>query len=87
MDDAKPTSLTNTPTRFGRVNLEMEPDGTRAGWRLSFAIDGEGLPDSVALPGTIAGKRFERAEGCKYHEQSGKIMIDPAATKWSASWR
>jgi len=87
MEDAKPMSLANTPTRFGRVKLEMEPDGTRAGWRLSFVIDGEEPPGSVALPATISGKRFQRAEGCKYHEQGGKIMIDPAAKKWSASWR
>jgi hypothetical protein len=87
MDDAKPTSLTNTPTRFGRVNLEMEPVGTRAGWRMNFAIDGERPPDAIELPARIGGWRFERAEGCKYHEQNGKIMIDPAARKWSASWR
>jgi hypothetical protein len=86
-EDAKPTNLANTPTRFGRVNLEMEPTGKSTGWRMNFAIDGERPPDSIALPGTIAGKRFERAEGCKYHERGGKIVIDPAARKWSASWR
>jgi hypothetical protein len=69
------------------VNLEMEPAGKGTGWRVNFALDGERPPDSIELPGMIAGRRFEGAEGCKYREQNGRVMIDPASRKWIVYWR
>jgi hypothetical protein len=86
-DSMEPTSLANTPTRFGWVNLEMEPEGKSRGWRMNFAIEGERAPDVIEFSGRVGGMRFEKAEGCNYREQGERVMIDAASRKWSAYWR
>jgi hypothetical protein len=84
--DRKGVRLENTPTRFGRVNLQMEPAGS-AGWRLTFAIEGEPSPKAVELPAMVGGSRFRQAETAMSRAQRGKILIDPASRKWSVLWR
>jgi hypothetical protein len=78
--------LEQTPTRFGRAHLQMEPDGGQ-GWRMTFALEAAQKPEAIEVPGSMAGRRFERIEGAKYREQGQKIMIDPAAKGWSVVWR
>jgi len=84
--DRKPVRLENTPTRFGRVNLELEPDG-KAGWRMAFSIVGDQSADAVELPGLVAGVRFQGTEGARAREHGGKVFIDPASRNWSAIWQ
>jgi len=84
--DRKPVRLENTPTRFGRVNLEMEPTGG-AGWRMGFALEGDMSPEAVEVPTVVAGRRIERVEGGKYREYGRRMLIDPSPRKWSALWQ
>jgi len=76
-------SLRNSPTRFGRINLELEPYGAQ-GWRLSFDR-GSGLsPSSVSLPANIGALHVKEVIGAGSKINGGIVEIDPLGKKWSA---
>jgi hypothetical protein len=84
----KPYVLSGTPTRFGRLDLNLEPLDQRRGWRLSFRR-GEGpIPASISVPATL-GENFNLAtpEGVKSEPSGDVITLDPAARQWSLTWK
>jgi hypothetical protein len=83
--EPRPFRLEHTPTRFGRVNLDLEPIAG-SGWKLDFALDPAQHPQSVVVPINIAGRRLKRVVGAHSHAENGKEMIDPNATNWTAFW-
>jgi hypothetical protein len=76
-------TLRNSPTRFGRIDLELEPAGAR-GWRLRFNRAEGPVPSSVLLPGIIGALRANRVAGANFKTGAGTVQIDPAARKWEA---
>jgi len=84
--DRNPVSLEQTPTRFGRVNMRVEPSG-RAGWRMTFAMEGNQIPEAVELPAAVAGAGLQHVEKAKHRKQGRKILIDPTSRTWSAFWK
>jgi hypothetical protein len=78
--------LENTPTRFGRVTLDLEPLGSN-GWKLETALEPAQHPSSVEIPVSMNGRQFERVVGASFQINGGKVRIDPAARKWTAFWR
>jgi hypothetical protein len=76
-------SLENSPTRFGRVNLELEPAGTR-GWRLQFDRASGLSPSSVSLPANIGGMQVKEVIGADSKMNGGIVEVDPLAKKWEA---
>lgn len=78
--------LRESPTRFGRVNLAFEPAGA-ARWCLQFERAGGPMPSIVVVPETIAGLRIEKIAGAQYKNRSGKVEVDPAASRWEAFWK
>lgn len=84
----KPYVLSGTPTRFGQLDLNLEPLDQRRGWRLSFRR-GEGpIPASVSVPATL-GEKFNLAkpEGVKSEPSRDVVTLDPAARQWSLTWK
>jgi len=79
-------SLQNSPTRFGRINLELEPAG-RGRWRLQFGRDGGPPPSYVSLPRTIGGLKVEGVIGAGSKVTDDVVEVDPAANKWDAFFR
>jgi hypothetical protein len=78
--------LRNSPTRFGRINLELEPAGAR-GWRLQFDRSQGPSPSSLSLPRAIGGLRVHEVitAGSKI---AGEIVeVDPEARKWEVFLR
>jgi hypothetical protein len=76
-------SLEKSPTRFGRIDLELEPAGVR-GWRLRFNR-GEGpTPSSVSLPSAIGTLRVTDVLVAGSKTADGVVEIDPAAKHWEA---
>jgi hypothetical protein len=76
-------SLQNSPTRFGRINLELEPAGAQ-GWRLQFDR-GRGLsPSSVSLPVNIGPLRVKEVTGAGSKINGAMVEVDPLAKKWDA---
>jgi hypothetical protein len=80
----QPFRLTQTPTRFGRVNLELTPQG--AGWRLRFDRDKGPAPKSVRVPAALAGLKFKGARGAAARPGTATVEIDPGASSWTAEW-
>ena len=69
----EPFELRNTPTRFGRINLKLEP--LSSGWQLGYeTLDGQRSP-RISLPETL---------GSRYKLQS---QVDTAASRWTAVWK
>ncbi|MGO8797174.1 MAG: hypothetical protein ACLQLC_20330 [Candidatus Sulfotelmatobacter sp.] len=78
-------ALRNSPTRFGRIDLELEPM-TGGGWRLEFNRDAGPAPTSVSLPRSIGKLRVEVVHaGAKVRNES--MEIDPAIRRWEAFLR
>jgi hypothetical protein len=76
-------SLQNSPTRFGRINLELEPAGAR-GWRLRFDRASGLSPSSVSLPANIGQLGVKEVIGAGSKINGGIVEIDPLAKKWDA---
>lgn len=78
-----PYVLQNSPTRFGRINLELEPAGKNQ-WRLRFER-GEGPdPSSVSLPRSVGGLQIGKAAAAGSKIAGDVVEIDPTVKKWEA---
>ncbi len=78
--------LRNSPSRFGSIDLELEPLDGR-GWRLRFNL-GEGpSPSSVSLPGTIGSLRVGKIIAAGSKITGGVVEVDPLARKWEVFLR
>jgi len=76
-------SLQNSPTRFGRINLELEPAGAQ-GWRLRFDRSIGLSPSSVSLPANIGPLQVKKVIGGGSKQNGGFVEVDPFAKKWDA---
>ena len=83
----RPFTLTETPTRFGRISLTLEPTGIR-GWKAHFVRKGNSAPESVELRTELSpGLALTGVQGAAMHKTSGGIAtIDPAISEWTATW-
>ncbi len=80
--------LIGTPTRFGRLNLSLEPLDRNQGWRLSFERQSGPAPNEISLPRHPGGRlNFTQAEGASSHIEGGKVLIDNTASRWTAFWK
>ena len=86
LDRDKVFSLEQSPTRFGRVNLRLEPLDGNKGWKLDFACEAGPEPEKVELPATIMDRKFERVAGANSTSQGPKISVDPHTRHWTAFW-
>src|SRR5258708_29506877 len=78
--------LEHTPTRFGRVTLQLEPV-IHKGWKLDFSVEPARPAETVEVPVSIMGQQFDRLLGAKHQIQGRKVMVDPEAREWTAFWR
>ncbi len=78
-----PYILRNSPTRFGRIDLELEPAGAR-GWRLRFNRGDGPSPSSISLPQAIGTLRVQGVVAAGSKISGGIVEVDPAARKWEA---
>jgi len=76
-------SLQNSPTRFGRINLEVEPAGAQ-GWRLRFERASGPSPSSVSFPANIGSLQVKKVIGAGSTINGRVVEVDPFAKKWDA---
>ena len=76
-------TLRNSPTRFGRIDLELEPAGAH-GWLLRFNRAEGPSPSSLLLPSAIGALRVNGVAGANFKLAARVVQIDPAARKWEA---
>lgn len=77
-------SLTNTPSRFGDITLELAPSGQ--GWQVRFHRGSGPAPEHVRLPASLGRLKFRNAIGAAAKPAGARIELDPAATEWSATF-
>lgn len=85
--DRQRYAIKNTPTRFGRISLELKPVGSR-GWKAHFIRNDEMAPETVTLPSSLTcGVELAKLTGAAMRKgESGIVLIDPAAREWTAYW-
>ncbi len=84
----QPLDLTGTPTRFGRVDANLEPLGGRRGWRLKFRRGVGPAPSRLELPERLGSRcRFARLTGAESRQEENAILVQPGASSWEAMWR
>lgn len=83
-----PHRIAESPTRFGRIAMNLEPGTAASGWRLSFNRGTGPRPAAVTLPATL-GSNFQLADikGANFRRAGGKILVDPEAVSWQAAWK
>ena len=80
-------ALKQTPTRFGRVDLALEPVDAKSA-RVMFSLGTPGTQlDSVELPAMLANRRITSVEGAKFQNHNNRVVIDPKAKHWIAIYR
>jgi hypothetical protein len=81
-------SLTQSPTRFGRIDLSIELLDHHNGWRLRFARDTGPAPANVRIPATLgSGWRFAKITGAEVQRKGDSLLVTPAAQSWEVVWQ
>lgn len=88
LQPGQPFVIRNSPTRFGRISLNLEPLPRRAGWRLEFRRQPGPAPRRLEIPAT-AGYRYRltAVEGASYRAEAGAVSVEPNALAWTATWK
>ena len=76
--------LENSPTRFGRIGLELQAEAPRV--HLRFKRDAGPTPAALTLPAELGGRRFTNLRGAGSKLVGEHIEIDPAARTWEATF-
>jgi hypothetical protein len=83
-----PYNVIGSPTRFGRVNMQLEPLSRGAGWRLKFERGRGPQPARVRLPALLAsGLRPAEVRGADARIEGDRIVVAPDAASWEAVWK
>ena len=84
----KEFDLAATPTRFGRLNLRLEPLDNAQGWSLAFERQPGPVPERISVPVQLGARfRFTRTENAHSRADGDLVLIDPAALRWTAFWK
>jgi hypothetical protein len=84
----QPIALAHSPTRFGRVRMNLEPLDGHQGWRVKFQRGAGPAPGSVQLPTILARRfRFSKITGAETQQEKNVILVAPGATRWEAIWK
>jgi hypothetical protein len=84
----EPLSVGQSPTRFGRVDLSLEPLDGHDGWRLKFQRGTGPSPATIQIPAVLgSGRQFNRITGAEAHRQGNALTVSPGATSWEAWWK
>jgi hypothetical protein len=86
--DGEPLSLAQSPTRFGRLDMNLEPLDRHQGWRLKFQRGSGPQPASVRMPGILGLRfRFAAIQGAQAHLEGNTVFVTPSAVAWEAVWK
>jgi hypothetical protein len=79
-------ALEATPTRFGQVDLTLEPEGSA--WRLHYRRSEGPAPARLELPVQLGSRlRFSAIEGARSSQEGLSLLVDPEARRFSAAWK
>jgi hypothetical protein len=82
----QPWSIGGSPTKFGRLNLVLEP--IRDGWQLAFERESGPDPTEVRLGSTLGDAyRFTTISVGTARPNGEELVISPERRKWVATWK
>ena len=88
LDGLEPFKLVESPTRFGRVSVQLEPEGKGAGWTLRFSRTSGPNPERVVLPALLGARfKFSEVRGAQQKREGKDILVVPEAASWTATWK
>jgi hypothetical protein len=84
----KPIGITQSPTRFGRVSLTLEPLDRGRGWRLIYRRSPGPAPARLEVPERLSKFKASRVEGStmKSSPGSGVLQVSPEQDNWTLFW-
>jgi hypothetical protein len=83
----EPFAITESPTRFGRITLSLEPQNNGRTWNFKFDRRQGPAPAIVELPASLGSRlKFKAAQGAQYRIQGSRILVSPEAASWSATF-
>ena len=84
----RPLSWLQSPTRFGRVDLNLEPLDAHKGWRLKFQRGAGPDPVKVQLPAMLGSRwHFATITGAAARREESTLSVTPTASTWEAAWK
>jgi hypothetical protein len=84
----EPLRIAQTPTRFGRIDLDLEPLDSHQGWRLQFKRGSGPAPENVHISASLgSGWRFSKIAGAEVRRQGEILLVTPSAACWEAVWK
>ena len=84
LTSGEPYRVDQTPTRFGRLSLSLEPSGRRQ-WRVTVRRGSGPDPASVVLPAALgAGLHLADVTGAATKPDGARVLVDPTARSWTA---
>jgi len=88
LESNEPWSLQDSPTRFGRISLKLEPLRPNGGWRLEFRRKAGPIPEKVLLPMKLGISRpFKEIKGARVVGAGNAIQVAPDSPSWAAIWQ
>jgi len=75
--------LKNSPTRFGRIDLKIDPTGAR-GLRVQFERGRGPTPSSTSLPRVFGALQAKKVVGAAAKITANLVEVDPQGMKWEA---
>jgi hypothetical protein len=86
LDSEGPWRIGGSPTRFGRVTMELER--VREGWQLSFERGSGPDPGEVRLPALLGSSyRFAGISAGTAKAEDEVVVVSPETRKWVATWK
>ncbi len=83
----EPSRMAESPTRFGRVSMLLEPLDGHKGWRLVFSRRNGPGAERVELPQKLGWRfTFSTVKGAGFTREGNSILVSPQATSWEATW-
>jgi hypothetical protein len=80
--------ITQSPTRFGRIDLALEPLERQTGWRCTFHRDAGPAPATVQLPAALGTDlEFATIKGAEARRQGDTLLVTPGAPAWEVVWK
>ena len=84
----EPLGVVQSPTRFGRIDLSLEPLDRHAGWRMKFQRGTGPAPAEIHIPATLgSGWKFATITGATAHPQGDVLLVTPGAASWEVVWK
>jgi hypothetical protein len=81
-------NLAQSPTRFGRLDMTLEPLDRHQGWRLKFRRAAGLQPANVCLPASLASRfNFAEIQGAQAQTEGNTVLVAPDAASWEAIWK